>query len=124
MKHAWSINSYQPVTLIFIRKIELLHRSLDLNSTCTCNIPYTGFFCDDLFSIFLESFLYHRKNIQKLCQLHMYYVLLKTFKIPPKFKKFTYLLQLNLQHKNNLCYLVPLNWLDSQQTNHQIYLKF
>lgn len=79
------ICSYQPITLLFIGKIELLHRSLDLDYTGTV-MPAT----------------------HVLCPL----MLLKTFKI---LKDLTFLLIhffQNLQHKNNHCYLVPLRRLD------------
>lgn len=43
--------SYQPITLLFIRKIELLHRSLGLDYTGTCNKQYIVgvFFRNDVY---------------------------------------------------------------------------
>lgn len=74
------ICSYQPITLLFIRKIELLHCSLDLDYTGTCNKQYiVGGFRDDLYSIFYitEKHPEIMPATHVLCPL----MLLKTFKI-------------------------------------------
>lgn len=64
------ICSYQPITLLFIRKIELLHCSLDLDYTGTCNKQYIGGggFHDDLYSIFYITEK-HPKITHVLCPL-------------------------------------------------------
>lgn len=75
------ICSHQPITLLFIRKIELLHCSLDLDYTGSCNKQYIvgGFFCDDLYSIFYvtEKHPEIMPATHVLCPL----MLLKTLKI-------------------------------------------
>lgn len=67
------ICSHQPITLLFIRKIELLHYSLDLDYTGTCiNKQYI---VGDFFAMIYIQYFISQKNIRKLCQPHMYYVL-------------------------------------------------
>lgn len=64
--------SHQPITLLFIRKIELLHCSLDLDYTGSCNKQYIVRF---FFAMIYIQYFISQKNILKLCQPHMYYVL-------------------------------------------------